>query len=115
SGREPHLVVGSRRGVPYRSKPDGGRAVRPFTARWATPAWFQTLAERSDVDFAAEVWPILSREFARVYLEALTELVPAAVGGDWLDALATAGAQDEVDAVLEAAIGADRWTWTLDE
>src|SRR5690625_6596576 len=25
SGREPHLVVGSRRGVPYRSKPEGDR------------------------------------------------------------------------------------------
>ncbi|MDN5686133.1 MAG: FAD/NAD(P)-binding protein [Brachybacterium sp.] len=115
SGREPHLVVGSRRGVPYRSKPDGGRAVRPFTARWATPEWFQTLAERSDVDFSAEVWPILSREFARVYLEALTELEPSAIDGDWMIALATAGSQDEVDAVLEAAIGEDRWTWTLDE
>ena len=115
SGREPHLVVGSRRGVPYRSKPDGGRAVRPFTACWATPAWFEALAERSDVDFAAEVWPVLSREFARVYLEALTEIEPAAVTGNWIGALATSGTQDEVDAVLDAAIGEDRWTWTLDE
>lgn len=115
SGREPRLVVGSRRGVPYRSKPDGGRAVRPFTARWATRAWFDELAERSDVDFAAEVWPVLCREFARVYLEALTDHVPGAVGGAWLPALDVATTQQAVDAVLEAAIGDPRWTWTVEE
>ncbi|WP_226831940.1 FAD/NAD(P)-binding protein [Brachybacterium sp. FME24] len=115
SGREPRLVAGSRRGVPYRSKPDGGRAVRPFTARWATAGWFGELAERSDVDFAAEVWPLLAREFARVYLEALVECAPDAVTGQWRAALDEATTQDEVDAVLEAAIGDPRWTWTLEE
>ncbi|GAA1487529.1 FAD/NAD(P)-binding protein [Brachybacterium sacelli] len=115
SGREPHLVVGSRRGVPYRSKPDGGRAVRPFTPRWLTPEHVADLSARSDVDFAAEVWPLMAREFARVYLEALTELAPEAITGDWLSGLGAAQTQDEVDAVLEAAIGDPRWTWTLDE
>ncbi|MGO1200229.1 MAG: FAD/NAD(P)-binding protein [Dermabacteraceae bacterium] len=115
SGREPRLVVGSRRGVPYRSKPDGGRSVRPFTARWATRAWFGELAERSDVDFAAEVWPVLCREFARAYLDALTDHVPGAVRGGWLPALDASTTQDAVDAVLSAAITDPRWTWTLDE
>ncbi len=115
SGCEPHLLVGSRRGVPYRSKPVGGRPVRPFTPRWATPDWFAELSRRTDVDFAAEMWPVLGREFARVYLEALTEVAPAAVSGLWIPALDAADTADEVDAVLEAAIGDDRWTWTLDE
>lgn len=115
SGLEPHLVVGSRRGVPYRSKPEGGRAVRPFAPRWAGEEWFASLAERSDVDFAAEVWPVLAREFARVYLEALSAHVPGAVSGHWLEGLDAADTQDEVDAVLEAAIGDARWTWTVAE
>lgn len=115
SGREPHLVVGSRRGVPYRSKPEGGRSVRPFLPTWASDDWFAALEERTDVDFAAEVWPVLAREFARVYLEALTELEPAAVRGDWLSGLDAAGTAEEVDAVLDDAITAPRWTWTLEE
>lgn len=115
SGREPHLVVGSRRGVPYRSKPDGGRPVRPFLPRWADQEWFAALADRSDVDFAAEVWPVLAREFARVYLEALAELDPEAVVGGWIAGLEGAGTQGEVDAVLRAAITAPRWAWTLEE
>jgi hypothetical protein len=115
TGREPRLVVGSRRGVPYRSKPDGGRSVRPFAPRWASPEWFEALAARGGVDFAAEVWPVLAREFARVYLEALGELRPRAVGGDWLAGLDAAGTAAEVDAVLEAAIGEEAWAWTLEE
>lgn len=115
SGREPRLVVGSRRGVPYRSKPDGGRPVRPFTPRWATADWFEQLAARTDVDLAAEVWPAVAREFARVYLEALTAYAPGTVTGLWMSALDEATSQEEVDGVLEAAIGDARWTWTIDE
>ncbi len=114
-GREPRLVVGSRRGMPYRSKPEGGRPVRPFVPRWASPEWFDSLAARGGVDFADMVWPVLGREFARVYLEALGELRPQAVGGNWLAGLEAASSAEEVDAVLEAAIGEEAWTWTLDE
>ena len=115
SGREPRLLVGSRRGVPYRSKPEGGRSVRPFVPRWASPEWFTALAARGGIDFADEVWPVLGREFARVYLEALTEREPAAIRGDWLPALDAAETAEQVDAVLDASITAPRWRWTLEE
>lgn len=115
SGREPRLLVGSRRGVPYRSKPEGGRSVRPFVPRWATSEWFTALAARGGIDFADEVWPVLGREFARVYLEALGELRPQAVGGDWLAGLEAASTVEEIDAVLEASIGEEEWTWALEE
>ncbi|HEX7351909.1 FAD/NAD(P)-binding protein [Brachybacterium sp.] len=115
SGREPRLAVGSRRGLPYRSKPEGGRPVRPFAARWASTDWFDALAERTDVDFAGEVWPVLAREFARVHLEALEEYAPEAVAGDWLSALESAGTAAEVDAVLTASVTSPRWAWTLEE
>ena len=115
SGREPQLVVGSRRGVPYRSKPEGGRSVRPFSPAWASDDWFSAFEQRTDVDFGAEVWPVLAREFARVYLEALTEREPAAIRGDWLPALDAAETAEQVDAVLDASITAPRWRWTLEE
>ncbi|MGP9536773.1 FAD/NAD(P)-binding protein [Brachybacterium sp. AOP43-C2-M15] len=115
SGREPRLVVGSRRGVPYRSKPEGGRPVRPFAAQWATDDWFAALGRRTDVDFGAEVWPVLAREFARVHLEAVAELDPAAVHADRLVDLAGTASAAEVDEVLIAAIRDERWSWTLEE
>jgi hypothetical protein len=115
SGLEPHLVVGSRRGVPYRSKPEGGRPVRPFTPRWASPEWFDALAARGRVDFATEVWPVLGREFARVHLEAVAALDPEAVTGDWLAGLDAARTAAEVDAVLVAAVRDEAWAWTLEE
>lgn len=116
SGREARLVVGSRRGVLYRSKPDGGRPTRPFTARWATGGWFEALAERADVDFRQDVWPALAREFARCYLEALAEFAgPAAVDGDWMPLLDAAQSVEETDEVLAGAIRDPRWRWTIQE
>ncbi|MDN5901058.1 MAG: FAD/NAD(P)-binding protein [Brachybacterium sp.] len=115
SGREPHLVVGSRRGVPYRAKPEGGRSVRPFAPVWATDEWFDALEQRTDVDFAEEVWPVLAREFARVHLEALEEHVPEAVVGHWLLGLDASTTVTEIDAVLDAAVTDPRWRWTLEE
>lgn len=94
SGREPRLVVGSRRCLPYRSKPDGGMPTRPFTPRWATPAVFEDLAGQRGVDFRDQVWPLMAAEFARVYLEALSEHAPGAVDGGWLA---------ELDALVERA------------
>ncbi|AXK45261.1 FAD/NAD(P)-binding protein [Brachybacterium saurashtrense] len=115
SGREPRLVVGSRRGIPYRAKPDGGRSVRPFAPRWATPEWFEGLAARGGVDFATEVWPVLACEFARAHLDALAALHPGAVVGDWRAGLDAARTAAEVDAVLEASVVEDEWRWTLEE
>ena len=89
--------------------------MRPFVPRWATPEWFTALAARGGIDFADEVWPVLGREFARAYLEALGELRPQAVGGDWLAGLEAASTVEEIDAVLEASIGEEEWTWALEE
>nr|WP_276548720.1 FAD/NAD(P)-binding protein [Brachybacterium muris] len=144
SGREPRLVAGSRRCVPYRSKPDGGRPTRGFTPRWATPEWFAGLATERGVDFGQRVWPQIAREFARVYLEALEQYMPAAVAEGWpaaLDAVGTddagqpggaappggaghprgaappggAAVTEAVDAVLSWAITDPRWSWTVGE
>ena len=115
SGREPHLLVGSRRGVPYRSKPDGGRFIAPFAPLWATPEWFATFRERSDVDFAADIWPTMAREFARTYLSSLAAYQPEFVREGWEDALEHAAQLEQIDEVLTAYIADPRWIWTLEQ
>ena len=114
SGAEPRLVVGSRRGVPYRSKPDGGTSVRPFEARWATPAWFDGLAERGGLDFARDAWPTVAKELARAYLEALEEYAAGALRGGWLATLDAAEDLAAVEAVLADAVVDPRWVWQVD-
>lgn len=115
SGREPRLVALSRRGVPYRSKPDGGRFIAPYEPRWATPEWFDAFLGRSGVDFAAEVWPTMARELARTYLRSLAAYQPGAVRDGWEERLAEAECAAAVDGVLRAAIRESRWAWTLEE
>ncbi|WP_084499443.1 FAD/NAD(P)-binding protein [Brevibacterium album] len=82
TGREPRLVVGSRRGMPYRSKPVPYSPERPFAARWARPEWFAQMRERRGLDFAAEVWPVIAREIADQYLAALADWAPEALRED---------------------------------
>lgn len=113
TGREPRLVAGSRRGLPYRSKPDGGTTPRPFEARWATAQWFSGLAQQREVDFAEQVWPTLARELARVHLEAVGEAAPGSVPPGWLDRLDRAHTLGDVEDVL-ASISDPRWTWQVD-
>lgn len=118
SGREPRLVVGSRRCIPYRSKPDGGRPRRAFTPRWATVALFDELARRREVDFRAQVWPLIAKDLACAYLEALQEHAPPAVREGWfarLDAAPDDAGIAAVDTVLTWTVTDPRWTWTVDE
>lgn len=114
SGAEPRLVVGSRRGLPYRGKPDGGTAVRPFEPRWATREWFAGLAPRGGLDFSLEVWPTIARELARVYLEALQGYAVHAVRGGWLERLDAAEDLADVEAVLADTVLDPRWAWQVD-
>lgn len=114
SGREPRLVVGSRRGLPYRGKPDGGRPVRPFSARWATKEWFAALGSRRRVDFDRQVWPVLAQELARAHLAATQAWAPGAVTGDWLGALDAARDLNDVEDALRAHVDDPAWAWQVD-
>ncbi|MGW2091042.1 FAD/NAD(P)-binding protein [Promicromonospora sukumoe] len=84
SGAEPHLLAGSRRGLPYRGKgalADGLPA--PYVARIATRERFGALAARADgrpvLDLARDVWPLLAAELVLAHLTALAEHRPAAL------------------------------------
>ncbi|MFD6444068.1 FAD/NAD(P)-binding protein [Promicromonospora sp. NPDC060204] len=84
SGNEPHLLAGSRRGLPYRGKgalADG--LPTPYVARIATRERFAALAARAGgrpvLDLARDVWPLLSAELVLAHLTALAEHRPSAL------------------------------------
>ncbi|MDO9398958.1 MAG: FAD/NAD(P)-binding protein [Herbiconiux sp.] len=84
SGREPRLVVGSRRGVPYHSKIGSALVGEPPTPRFFTPAVAAALeAERDSLDFAADVWPLIGQEMLWGYYRELFTGHPDRVRGDW--------------------------------
>ncbi|WP_332839757.1 FAD/NAD(P)-binding protein [Brevibacterium yomogidense] len=134
TGREPHLVIGSRRGMPYRTKPIPYSQQRDFTPRWATPAWFDALAQQHSLDFGAEVWPTIAKEIADQYLTALAGWAPHALAagtpatgtsaagvaadgtaadGPWVAELDAAATAEDVERVLADHVIDERWAWTI--
>ena len=142
TGREPHLVAGSRRGMPYRTKPIPYAEQRDFTPRWATPDWFDELSHRRGLDFATEVWPTIAKEIADQYLSALAQWAPDAVtgavtgaersatstkavtgtsgargasapAGSWVRDLESARTAEDVERVLTDHVVDPRWSWTI--
>jgi len=68
SGAEPTLHVGSRRGVPYHSK----TGYRLQGTRPSLPRFFVADALRGlDLDFRADVWPLMAKEIAWGYYHEL--------------------------------------------
>ncbi|WP_307136008.1 FAD/NAD(P)-binding protein [Streptomyces aurantiacus] len=76
SGREPRLVAGSRRGIPYQARGDNakgpyGRHV-PLALTPETIARFRKRADSGDApDFLTEIWPLVAKEVETVYYERL--------------------------------------------
>lgn len=76
SGREPLLVAGSRRGVPYhaRGKNEKGSFGR-HTPRYMTAEVIERLRARADAgapaDFRRDIWPMIDREVRTVYYSTL--------------------------------------------
>ncbi len=63
SGREPCLHLGSRRGVPYRSKVSSALQGDPPVREVLTPAAVaELLARPGSIDFLDDVWPLIARE-----------------------------------------------------
>ncbi|MFF3482236.1 FAD/NAD(P)-binding protein [Streptomyces sp. NPDC002701] len=76
SGREPRLVAGSRRGIPYQARGDNakgpyGRHV-PAVLTPEAVAGFRKRADSGEApDFLAEIWPLVAKEVETVYYERL--------------------------------------------
>ena len=92
SGREPRLVVGSRRGVPYhaRGKNQKGSFGRHH-ARYLTAEVIERLRARADAgtpaDFRRDIWPMIDQEVRTVYYAALVRERQCACNADGFTAL----------------------------
>jgi uncharacterized NAD(P)/FAD-binding protein YdhS len=76
SGREPHLVAGSRRGVPYQARAKNQKG--PFGRHqplYLTPQVIGRLRARADAgapaDFRRDIWPLIDQEVRTVYYATL--------------------------------------------
>ena len=65
SGLEPRLHIGSRRGVPYRSKVSSAIQGDPPQLHVVTKSAIAQLVARPEpVDFERDVWPLIAQELA---------------------------------------------------
>jgi len=86
SGREPRIVVGSRRGVPYHSKIGSRLAGEAPVPRFFTAEVAAALeAERDSLDFAADIWPLIAKEMLWGYYRELFTGHPERVTLPWAE------------------------------
>ncbi|MFF1572434.1 FAD/NAD(P)-binding protein [Leifsonia sp. NPDC058292] len=84
SGREPRLVIGSRRGVPYHSKIASTLVGERPPLRFFTAEIAATLARESTrLDFRADVWPLIAKEMLHGYYAELFTGHPTRVRSSW--------------------------------
>ncbi len=84
SGDEPVIHLGSRRGVPYRSKTTSTIVGDPVELEYLGAAFHQGLADRVEpLDFERDVWPLICAELITGYYRELFTAHPHRVGEDW--------------------------------
>ncbi len=87
SGEEPRFHIGSRRGVPYRTKLTyelGG--TRPTALRFFTRDNIEAMLGAHDVvDFRANAWPLIAKEVAWAAYHELALGHEGRVAGEWAD------------------------------
>ncbi|MGW7329473.1 FAD/NAD(P)-binding protein [Streptomyces sp. NPDC054840] len=85
SGEEPQLYVGSRRGVPYRTKisyqSSSGPAALP---RFFDESVFEYRPSQ-EMDFHTELWPLMAKEIGWAYYHELFTAHRDRVAVDWAD------------------------------
>ncbi|MGW2261206.1 FAD/NAD(P)-binding protein [Streptomyces sp. NPDC001780] len=110
SGREPRILAGSGRGVPYLAKPEEpGRLPAGHTPRFfdATATAELMAREPGSVGFLADVWPLIAKEAGAAWYRLLLQLRPEACrlpAGDFLDRYAAVdhGSEAWADLLAEA-------------
>ena len=112
SGREPVIHVGSRRGVPYRSKLDY-RLQAPLVRlpKFLDDATVAALLGRDEpIEFRPDVLPLLLKDIGWAYYHELFVAHPDRVAMTWAEFAAgyeRAANQAEIAALVEAAVPAD--------
>ncbi|MCM2424136.1 FAD/NAD(P)-binding domain-containing protein [Streptomyces sp. RKAG293] len=119
SGREPHLIAGSRRGVPYHARGQNQKGVTGrHTPRLLTPHRIGELTWRHQhedrLEFLASLWPLIAQEVESVYYETLLRAQGrTAHAAGLVTAYLRAADGPERCAVLDrfAVAPRDRWSW----
>jgi hypothetical protein len=121
SGREPRLVVGSRRGVPHHSR--GANQKAPHERHQpvvVTAERITELSERAarsgDVDFGQDIWPLISLEVELTYYRlGLSGVLDESRREDFLACYGAALAPADRPGVLDAFGVPDelRWEWSV--
>ena len=110
SGREPVLVAGSRRGVPYHARGENQKGAHGrHLPLFLTPEVIAGLRALGGAGFTTDVWPLVDREVRAVFYAAHV----AAGGGDQAAFLAAfREAPDDDDLPARFGLTA-RWDWEL--
>lgn len=87
SGREPRLLAGSRRGVPYHSKVSAPlRGEAPGELRFFTREAIDVLLElHPELDFRDHLWPLIAKESGYGYYRELFTGSPDRVATGWAE------------------------------
>lgn len=105
SGREPRLHLGSRRGVPYRSKVTSVLQGDPPRREVLTPdAVAALVASGRPLDFDRDVWPLIAAELLHGHYRELFTGHPERVVGTWEEFRPVLGAYAWDDPALRDAI-----------
>ncbi|MPQ96553.1 adenylate cyclase [Modestobacter sp. I12A-02628] len=105
SGREPVLYVGSRRGVPYRSKLGYMWPGPPVAPRFLTPAGVDAAFGRTRrLDLRTDLAPLIERELGWAHYTELFRAHPERTTGTWEDVAAAYvdGVEDLPDVIAAA-------------
>jgi len=120
SGREPRLVAGSRRGLPFHSRGENQKGAHgrhePAVLTGEVIRELREQSRRHDgIDFHATVWPLVTKEVETVYYATLLTADGRAGDADRLRArylAAESGSRQELDVLAEFGIGPhDHWNW----
>jgi uncharacterized NAD(P)/FAD-binding protein YdhS len=122
SGREPRILAGSRRGVPYHARGDNEKGAHGrHHPLLLTPDVIEGLRKRATSgdaddcpDFLADVWPLVAKEAETVYyVTLLLTLDPGLMDRFRERYLSTPHGSPEEAAVLDefGIPAADRWDW----
>ncbi|MER6443752.1 FAD/NAD(P)-binding protein [Streptomyces venezuelae] len=119
SGAEPHLVAGSRRGVPHQVRGADGRSTEGrgrYRPRLPTTAWtehLRALAERGEpLDFVTDLWPLIAVEVETAYYATLLRSDGRAADADPFGRAYRATRPEHRDALLDRWRIAPEQRWT---
>nr|WP_151769710.1 FAD/NAD(P)-binding protein [Streptomyces abyssomicinicus] len=118
SGREPRLLVGSRRGLPYRGKP----THRPVLGLPRELRYFPDVAERllardGAVDFRRDLWPVVVKDLGHAYYRELFAARPEHTTMPWwqFEELHATATPQELDELVAKAVPEPAHRFDLDD